>query len=204
MNTSTRSAGRTVWVALRTMVLATLVLGVAYTFAITGLAQLLAPAQAHGSIVRASDGEPVGSALLGQSFLDADGAPLPQYFQSRPSAAGHGYDGGASSGSNLGPNNPDLVAAIRERRAQIAAFNGVAPDAVPADAVTSSGSGLDPHISPAYAVIQLERVAEARGLSADEVRRIVADHTTGRDLGYLGEARVNVVELNAALDGMGD
>ena len=204
MNTSTRSAGRTIGVALRATVLATLVLGVGYTFAITGIAQLVSPDQAHGSIVRTDGGEPVGSALLGQTFSDADGAPLSQYFQSRPSAAGDGYDGGASSGSNLGPNNPDLVTAIRERRAQVAAFNGVSTDAVPADAVTASGSGLDPHISPAYAAIQVERVAEARGMSVAEVERIVADHTSGRELGFLGEPRVNVVELNVALEGMGD
>jgi K+-transporting ATPase ATPase C chain len=204
MNTSTRSTGRTVWVAVRAMVLSTVVLGVGYTFAVTGIAQAVAPWQANGSVVRNATGEVVGSALLGQSFLDADGEPLAGYFQPRPSAAGAGYDGGASSGSNHGPSNPDLVAAIRERRAQVAAFNGVAADAVPADAVTASGSGLDPHISPAYAAIQIDRIAQARGLSGDAVRDLVVAHTEGRDLGYLGEPRVNVVTLNLALDDAAD
>ncbi|MBE0528602.1 MAG: potassium-transporting ATPase subunit C, partial [Thermoleophilia bacterium] len=121
-----------------------------------------------------------------------------QYFQSRPSAAD--YDASSSGGSNLGPQNLELVAAIAARRAQIAAFNGVPASAVPADAVTASGSGLDPHISPAYAAIQVQRVAKARGLSTSAVAVLVAAHTRGRDLGYLGEPRVNVLELNLALD----
>ncbi|PZQ90357.1 MAG: potassium-transporting ATPase subunit C [Leifsonia xyli] len=200
MNSPTRVAGRTLWVAVRAMLLATLVLGIGYTAVVTGVAQLVLPAQANGSLVRDADGRVVGSALIGQSYLDAAGDPLPQYFQPRPSAAGDGYDAGASSGSNLGPENPDLIAAIRERRAQVAEFDGVAPDAVPADAVTASGSGLDPHISPAYAAIQVARVARARGMSEDAVTRLVAEFTTGRDLGYLGEPVVNVLELNQALD----
>jgi K+-transporting ATPase ATPase C chain len=200
MNTSTRSAGRTVWVAIRAMALSTLVLGVGYTLVVTGIAQVVAPWQANGSVARGEGDEVVGSVLIGQSYLDADGTPIAGYFQARPSAAGDGYDGGASSGSNLGPNNPDLVAAIDDRVAQVAAFNGVTADAVPPDAVTASGSGLDPHISPEYAAIQVERVAKARGLSADDVDRLVAENTAGRDLGYLGEPRVNVVTLNLALD----
>ena len=196
---TTRSAVRIHWVALRAMLLFTLVLGVGYTLAITGIGQLALPAQAGGSVIR-SDGEVVGSSLIGQSFTDADGDPLPEWFQSRPSAAGDGYDAGASSGSNHGPENADLISAIEERKAQVAEFNGVSGAEVPADAVTASASGLDPHISPEYAAIQVARVAKARGLSVADVEQAVAEHTAGRDLGVLGEPRVNVLELNLALD----
>jgi len=200
MNTQARGIGRTVWVATRAMTLLTLVLGVGYTLAITGIGQFTFPAQANGSIVTNQNGEPVGSALIGQSFTDAEGNPLPQYFQSRPSAAGDGYDGGASSGSNYGPENEELISSIADRKAQIAELNGVTEADVPADAVTASASGLDPHISAAYAAIQANRVAEARGISAMQVRELVAVHTQGRDAGYMGEARVNVLRLNLALD----
>ncbi|WP_375384828.1 K(+)-transporting ATPase subunit C [uncultured Microbacterium sp.] len=200
MNTSTRSTGRTLWVAIRAIAVFTVLIGGVYTFAITGIGQLIMPAQANGSLVTNADGEVVGSALIGQAFSDADGNPLPQYFQPRPSAAGDGYDGANSYGSNYGPENEDLIAAITERKTQIAEFDGVAEDEIPADAVTASGSGLDPHISPEYAAIQVARVAEARGLSADEVRDLVAAHTQGRDVGYLGEPTVNVLQLNLALD----
>ncbi|MDD7960978.1 potassium-transporting ATPase subunit KdpC [Microbacterium thalli] len=196
-----RTAVRTTGVAVRAMLVFTLVLGLGYTLVITAVGLAL-PAQANGSLLRDADGEVVGSALIGQSFTDADGAALPQYFQSRPSAAGDGYDAAASSGSNLGPNNADLVAAVAERREAVAALEGVDVDAVPADAVTASGSGLDPHISPAYAELQVARVAAERGLPEAEVRELVAAHTAGRDLGFLGEPRVNVVELNLALDGV--
>ena len=200
MNTSTRSTGRTLVVAVRAMLLFTAVLGVGYTLVITGVGQLLLPGQANGSLVRDAGGDVIGSSLIGQSFADADGEPLPEYFQPRPSAAGDGYDGGVSSGSNWGPENPDLVAAIEERRQQIAAFDGVSVDEIPGDAVTASASGLDPHISAEYAAIQVARVAEARGMSEAEVRELVAQHTRGRDLGYLGEPVVDVLELNQALD----
>lgn len=200
MNTSTRQAGRTIWVATRAMVLFTLVLGVAYTLVITLIGQVALSAQANGSVVSDTEGAPVGSSLIGQSFADADGNPLPEYFQSRPSAAGDGYDGGASSGSNYGPENADLIAAITERKAQVADFNGVSEEDVPVDAVTASSSGLDPHISPEYAAIQVVRVAEARNLSVDEVRELMDAHTNGANLGYLGERTVNVLELNLALD----
>ncbi|PII84746.1 potassium-transporting ATPase subunit C [Leucobacter sp. OAMLP11] len=200
MNVSSRTAGRTAWVAIRAMLVCTLVLGVAYPLVVTGIGQIALPAQANGSLVRDVGGRVVGSALVAQSFSDPTGAPLPRYFQPRPSAAGDGYDGRASSGSNLGPSNPDLVAAIRERKARIAAFNGVAERAVPADAVTASASGLDPQISPAYAAIQVERVARERGLSADRVRALVAAHTEGRALGFIGEPVVDVLTLNLALD----
>ncbi|NNG40864.1 K(+)-transporting ATPase subunit C [Flexivirga sp. ID2601S] len=204
MNTHIRANTRVILVAARAMLVLTVVLGVVYPLAITGIGQLVFPWQSNGSIVTTSDGEPVGSALIGQSFTDAAGNPLPEYFQPRPSAAGDGYDAGASSGSNLGPENPDLIAAIAERRAQIAAFNGVQPSEVPADAVTASGSGLDPHISPAYAAIQVQRVAEARGLPVETVRALVASHTQDRDLGYLGQPRINVLELNLAVDRWND
>ncbi|MFD6133919.1 K(+)-transporting ATPase subunit C [Isoptericola sp. NPDC060257] len=200
MNATTRSTGRTLGVAVRAMIVLTLLLGVGYTAVITGVGQLVLPAQADGSLVRDGDGTVVGSALIGQGFTDAEGAPLPQYFQPRPSAAGDGWDGAASSGSNLGPENPDLVAAIGERRAAVAALEGVDPADVPADAVTASGSGLDPHISPEYAELQVARVAAARGLSDKEVSDLVARHTEGRALGYLGEPVVDVLELNGALD----
>lgn len=196
-----RASLRTTAVAVRAMLVFTLVLGVGYTLVIS-LIGLALPAQAGGSLLRNAEGEVVGSALIGQSFTDADGAALPQYFQSRPSAAGDGYDAAASSGSNLGPNNADLVDAVTERREAIADREGVDAADVPADAVTASGSGLDPHISSAYAELQVARVAAERGVSDTEVRELVAAHTTGRDLGFLGEPRVNVVELNLALDGL--
>lgn len=200
MNAGTRSGGRTLGVAVRTMLMFTVVLGIGYTLLVTGIGQLALPAQANGSALVSEEGDVVGSSLIGQSFTDADGEPLPEYFQSRPSAAGDGYDGTASAGTNQGPENEDLIAAIAERKTQIAEFNGVSEDAVPADAVTSSASGLDPHISPEYARIQIARVAEARGMSEDEVAAAVESATSGPDLGYLGESVVNVVELNLALD----
>ncbi|WP_022889415.1 potassium-transporting ATPase subunit KdpC [Agromyces italicus] len=196
---STRTAARTHWVAIRAMLIFTAVLGVAYTLVITGIGQLVLPAQANASVVHDADGEVVGSALIGQPFTDADGEPLPEWFQPRPSAAGDGYDGGASSGSNWGPENADLIAAIEERKAAIAEFNGVDEADVPADAVTASSSGLDPHISPEYALLQAARVAEARGLDEREVRDLVETSTQARDLGYLGEPTVNVLQLNLAL-----
>lgn len=193
---STRTAVRTTGVAVRAMLVLTLVLGVAYTLLVTGIGQLLLPWQANGSPLP----DDRGSSLIGQSFTDDDGEALPEYFQSRPSAAGDGYDGAGSSGSNLGPENTDLVAAIAERKAAIAEREGVDPSQVPADAVTASGSGLDPHISVAYALLQVPRVAETRGLSAQEVRDLVESRIQGRDLGFLGAERINVAELNLALD----
>ncbi len=201
---STRTTLRTTGVAVRAMLVLTLVLGLGYTLLVTGVGQLLLPWQANGSALP----DDRGSALIGQSFTstglstgtDADGEALPEYFQSRPSAAGDGYDGAGSSGSNLGPENADLVAAIAERKAMIAEREGVDPSEVPADAVTSSGSGLDPHISVAYALLQVPRVAAARGLSAQAVRDLVESRIQGRDLGFLGEERINVAELNLALD----
>ncbi|MBI2243154.1 MAG: potassium-transporting ATPase subunit KdpC [Nocardioides sp.] len=191
---------RTLAIAARVLLVLTVVLGVLYPLLITGVGRLALESQANGSLVRDRSGSVVGSRLIGQSFTDADGNPLPQYFQPRPSAAADGYDAAASGGSNLGPENAQLIKAIRERKHAIAAFNHVPPSAIPPDALTASGSGLDPHISPAYAAIQVERVARARSLDPAAVRRLVAAHTHGPDWGFLGERRVNVLTLNLALD----
>ncbi|KQM16297.1 potassium transporter KtrA [Plantibacter sp. Leaf171] len=198
---ASRSGIAQYWVAIRAMLALTVVLGVGYPLIVTGIGQATMSWQANGSPV-SEGGKTVGSALIGQSFTDADGKPLPQWFQSRPSAAGDGYDGGASSGSNLGPENTDLVASIEERRAAIASFEDVDPASVPADALTASASGLDPHISPAYALLQVPRVAAERGLDEGEVRALVERLTQGPDLGYLGESTVNVLQLNLAVAGL--
>ncbi len=189
--------------AIRALLLLTLILGLLYPLAITAIAQGAFGDQADGSLV-SQHGRVVGSRLIGQNFTDSAGAPLPQWFQPRPSAAGAtGYDPTASSASNLGPENPDLIAAITERRAQLAAFNGVPEADVPADAVTASGSGLDPDISPAYARLQVDRVATARGLDAGQVRELVDERIGGRVLGVVGDRHVNVLELNLALERLG-
>jgi K+-transporting ATPase ATPase C chain len=180
------------------MLIFTVVLGVGYTAVITGIGQVALPAQANGSLATA-DGEIVGSSLIGQSFTDAEGAPLPEWFQSRPSAAGDGYDGAASSGSNYGPESEDLVTAIKDRKDIIVELDGVDPDVIPADAVTASGSGLDPHISPEYAQLQVARVAEASGVPESDVQELVDSAVQARTLGYLGEPTVNVLELNIGL-----
>ncbi|MDM7884640.1 potassium-transporting ATPase subunit KdpC [Curtobacterium sp. RHCKG23] len=197
MASSSRSFFRSTGVAIRLTLLSTVVLGVAYPLAVWGVGQAAFHDQANGSMVTDSSGKVVGSSLIGQSF---DGSSSARWFQSRPSAAGEdGYDANASSGSNLGPNNPDLVKSIEERRAAVAEADGVSAADVPADAVTASGSGLDPDISPEYARQQVARVAEARGLSESAVRRLVDEHTESRQLGFLGEPVVNVLELNLAL-----
>jgi K+-transporting ATPase ATPase C chain len=195
---STRTAARQYWVAIRAMLIFTAVLGVGYTAAITAVGQLALNANANGSLTEV-DGETVGSSLIGQSFTDADGAALPEWFQSRPSAVGDGYDGAASSGSNYGPENADLIAAITERKLAIVELEGVEPSEVPADALTASASGLDPHISPAYARLQVERVAGACDLPVATVSDLVESKIQSPDLGYLGEPTVNVLELNIAL-----
>ena len=168
--------------------------GLVYPLAMTGAARLLFPRQARGSVIE-SGGRAVGSALVGQPFDD------PRYFWGRPSPTpSFPYNAAASAGSNLDLNNPALTAAVRVR---VEALRAAEPDndaPVPVDLVTASGSGLDPHISPAAAAFQVRRVARVRGLTQDVVRRIVADHTEGRALGLLGEPRVNVLELNLALD----
>lgn len=189
--------------ALRALLVLTVLLGLAYPLMMTGVAQLVFNDQANGSLVVAN-GTTVGSSLLGQGYTDANGNPLPQWFQSRPSAAGEaGYDPMSSGASNLGPSNPELVRLIEERRAQVAAFNGVPEGDVPPDAVTASGSGLDPAISPDYAYLQVDRVATARGLDPALVRQLVAEHIRGRSLGVLGQPRVNVLELNLAVARLG-
>jgi potassium-transporting ATPase KdpC subunit len=181
-------------------VLASLVLGLAYPLAVYGIGQLAFPHQAEGSLISRGN-QVVGSSLLGQPFSDPAGNPLPQYFQPRPSAAGNGYDATASAASNLGPSDARLLAAIRDRATFYRAFNRLPADAaVPIDAVTASGSGLDPDISVANAALQSARVATARGLAPETVAALVRDHTAGRPLGFLGEIVVNVVELNLALD----
>ena len=171
--------------------LLTVVTGVAYPLAVTLVGQVAFSAKANGSLVE-RDGEVVGSQLIGQPFSQT------QYFWSRPSAAG--YNGGGSTGSNLGPTNPAQFAAVEQRVADLGTSHGDGAAGVPIDLVTASGSGLDPHISPAAAEYQAARVAAARGLSADQVRRLVAEHTEGRTFGLLGEPRVNVLLLNMALD----
>jgi K+-transporting ATPase ATPase C chain len=188
---------RQTWTAIRAMVIFSCVLGVAYPLAVLGVGQAALPAQANGSLLEV-DGTVVGSSLIGQSFADADGAALPQWFQSRPSAAG--YNGAASSGSNYAATNPDQVTAVADRRAAIEALDHTTQ--IPGDALTASGSGLDPHISPEYALLQVARVAEARGLDEAKVRELVESMIQGRDLGYLGEPTVNVLRLNIALAGM--
>jgi len=192
---------RQTWTAVRALLILTVALGIVYPLTITLVGQLAFPHQSNGSLDR-SNGVAIGSSLIGQSFTDDDGAALPEWFQSRPSAAG--YDAGASSGSNYGPENADLVAAITERREAVAALEGVAPSEVPVDAVTASASGLDPHISPEYAILQVHRIAEARGLEASAVTALVESMIQSRDLGFLGEPRVNVLELNARLAELDD
>jgi K+-transporting ATPase ATPase C chain len=175
---------------LRLLLAMTVVFGLAYPFVMTGFGQVAFHGQANGSIVQLQ-GKDIGSSLIGQDFRGE------QWFHSRPSAGD--YDALASGGTNLGPNSPVLLKSVEKARAAIAAEDGVPPGAVPPDAVTSSGSGLDPHISPAYADIQVARVAKARGMSVADVQKLVDDHTQGRILGFLGEPRVNVLELNIAL-----
>jgi K+-transporting ATPase ATPase C chain len=194
---SPRGTAKQYWVAIRSMVVLTIVLGIAYPIVITGVG-FLAPSQANGSLIKVG-GKTVGSALIGQSFTDKKGNALDEWFQSRPSAAGDGYDASASSGSNQGTESPTLIKEIKARRAAIAKSDGVDPASIPADALTASASGLDPDISPAYAREQVARVAAARHLSQDEVSRLVESFVSGRELGYIGDPTVNVLRLNVAL-----
>jgi K+-transporting ATPase ATPase C chain len=172
----------------------TVLVGLVYPLVVTGIAQVAFPGRADGSLVE-RDGTVVGSTLIGQAFAG------PEYFHSRASSAGDGYDAMSSSASNLGPSNPELLDAVTERLQAYREENGLsAGESVPVDAVTGSGSGLDPHISVANARLQAQRVADARGMSLDDVMALIDAHTDGRSLGFLGESGVNVLELNLALD----
>ncbi|MQS38359.1 potassium-transporting ATPase subunit C [Streptomyces katsurahamanus] len=218
MNTSVRNSGRLIAAALRALLVLTVVCGLLYPLAVTGVAQGLFPGKANGSEIEA-DGKVVGSSLIGQSYLlpkknpdDPDEAPRPDltWFQPRPSnglgsnSVNTQYSLILSGATNRAGNNTELIQWVKDAKAAVVKDNSTAghrvkPSDVPADAVTSSGSGLDPHISPAYAELQIHRVAERNELPVERVRGLVKDHTSGRILGFIGEPRVNVLELNVAL-----
>ncbi|MGD9712252.1 MAG: potassium-transporting ATPase subunit KdpC [Thermomicrobiales bacterium] len=187
--------------ALLMIVAMTVITGLMYPLLMTGLAQVGFSDQANGSLVE-RDGEVIGSELIGQSFVNPEtGSTIAGYFRGRPSAAGGGYDAAASSGSNLGPTSEVLIDRVTADVAIIREENGLASDAqIPVDLVTTSGSGLDPHISPASAALQIARVADQRGILVEQVEVLVEEATEERTLGILGEPRVNVLELNLALD----
>ena len=169
----------------------TILLGIAYPLLVTGIATVLFPANASGQLIQ-RDGKAIGSRIIGQAFTG------PGYFHPRQSAAGNGYDAANSGGTNLGPTNKKLIDRVQQDTASLQAENP--GNSVPVDLVTTSASGLDPHISPASAEFQVPRIARERGMSTDEIRQLVAKHTAGRQLGFLGEPRVNVLELNLDLD----
>ncbi|WFB06999.1 potassium-transporting ATPase subunit KdpC [Streptomyces sp. LX-29] len=209
MNNSVRSTARLVGAGLRALLVLTIVCGVIYPLVVTGIAQAAFHDEANGSEVT-SDGEVVGSELIGQSFdldkKDKDGNPLPdpKWFQPRPSAAGTNavntqYSIVVSGASNLAADSKVLLQSVKDRRKQVAEFNGVPQGEVPVDAITASASGIDPHISPDYAELQVKRVAKENGLPVGTVEKLVEDHTDGRILGFMGEPRVNVLRLNVAL-----
>ena len=191
---------------LRLLLVFTVVVGIIYPVVMVGISQVAFHKNANGSLA-SYHGREVGSSLLCQEFVTAKGNPLPQYFQPRPSSAvlsgaknDYGCDPRYSAASNLGPNNTDLVTAIKQRQKQIAAFDHVKVSQIPADAVTTSGSGLDPDISPANAAIQVNRIASARHVNPSAITALVQQYTQGRTLGFLGEPQVNVLNLNIALD----
>jgi K+-transporting ATPase ATPase C chain len=185
---------RTLRICLQATLVTLALTGIVYPLVMTGLAGLLFPQQARGSLVTDAKGRVVGSELIGQAFTN------PAYFQGRPSAAGSGYDATASSGSNLGPTSAKLRDRVKKDVERLQQQNPEAPGPIPAELVTASGSGLDPHLSPDAAQWQVPRVARARGVSPERVRAVLDDFTQGRQLGLLGEPRVNMLELNLALD----
>lgn len=187
---------RQIRIAIITTALFTVLTGVVYPLAVTGLGQLLFPGKANGSLIK-EKGKTIGSELIGQSFSD------PKYFWGRLSATmPYAYNAGASSGSNLGPLNPALLDGIKNRMRDLKSADSLNNQAIPVDLVTASGSGLDPHISVAAAFYQVNRVARTRSISPERVRALVEQNTEGRQLGFLGEPRVNVLKLNLALDGL--
>lgn len=203
---------RSYWAGFKAVIVFTVIV-IVYTFFMTGVGQLGMPDKANGSMITNAQGEVVGSSLIGQSFVDSNGDALPQYFQARPSAASDpnlpedqtdnvNYAANASSGTNKGHQDEDLIKSVTDLREAIAEREGVSVKDVPADATTSSSSGLDPNISPAYAAIQVKRVADERGLKEDQVEQLVEKNTTHRGLGFIGEDVVNVVTLNRDLDAL--
>ena len=179
--------------AFKAMVVFTILLGIIYPLATTGLAKLMFPNAANGSLITAN-GQVVGSSLIGQNFAK------PEYFQPRPSAAGNGYDASNSSGSNLGPTNQKLIDRVKASIDQFRKDNPDYTGPIPADLVTTSGSGLDPHISPASAQAQVPRIAKARGIAPDQIAQLIPQNTDDRQFGFLGEPGVNVLKLNLAID----
>ncbi|MCD9900051.1 potassium-transporting ATPase subunit KdpC [Streptomyces sp. MT29] len=205
MNNSVANTGRLAWAALRMLLVLTVVTGILYPLAVTGVAQGLFHDKANGSIVKV-EGEEVGSELIGQTWDlpkknpddENEGArPDPKWFQPRPSNSG--YDPLSTGSSQLGASDPTLTKLVGDTKKAVAAFNGVPESEVPKDAVTGSASAIDPHISPEYAEIQIKRVAQANGLTGQQVAKLVEDHTEGRTAGFLGEPHVNVLTLNLAL-----
>ncbi|GHE63010.1 potassium-transporting ATPase subunit KdpC [Streptomyces capitiformicae] len=202
MNNSVTNTARMLWAALRMLLVLTVVTGILYPLVVTGIGQLAFHDKANGSIVKA-DGKEVGSKLIGQSWnIKGTNKPDPKWFQGRPSNSD--YDPLATGSSQLSAGNPELVNMVKAAKKQVAEFNGVPESEVPADAVTGSASAIDPDISPDYADIQVKRVAEANGLTVTQVEKLVKDHTDGRALGFMGEPRVNVLELNIALKELAD
>lgn len=189
-----RDGLRTLFIALRATAITLVLTGLLYPLGMTGLSRLLFPSKSRGSLVADEQGRIVGSALIGQRFTQA------AYFQPRPSAAGDGYDATSSSGSNLGPTSKKLRERAQQEVARLRKENPEQPAPIPADLVTASASGLDPHLSPAGARWQVPRVARARGVTPDRIDAVIGDHVEGRELGLLGEPRVNVLLLNLALD----
>lgn len=197
MNNSVVNTGRMVWAALRMLFVLTVVTGILYPLAVTGIGQALFHDNANGSIVKV-DGKEVGSKLIGQSWnIKGTDQPDPKWFQGRPSNSN--YDPLATGSSQLGASNPKLVKMVKAAKEQVAAFNGVDESEVPKDAVTGSASAIDPDISPAYADIQVKRVAKANGLTVARVQKLVDEHSDGRTAGFLGEPHANVLELNIEL-----